>query len=134
MTTTTGVPTVTEAKPDHRTKAEPSPNKQRQTAQAKQTLEDARREILRLVCLNSIAITQAVIDDALQGKYLSAKFLFETVGLRAMDADELENPARRESLASLLLKRWQVVPHGGITEVPEVTPGVAAAAEAPVES
>jgi hypothetical protein len=98
------------------------------------TLDDARREILRLVCLNSAAITKAVIDDALQGRYLSAKFLFEAVGLLAIDADELENPERHESLASVLLKRWELAPQGDeITEVPEVTPVVATANRAPVE-
>ncbi len=98
------------------------------------TLEDARREILRLVCLSATAITQAVINDALQGKYLSAKFLFEAVGLLAMDAEDLEDPARKESLASLLLQRWDVVPQGGcVTEVSEVAPFVAAVHEAPVE-
>ena len=97
-------------------------------------LKDARRELLRLVCLNSAAITQAVIDDALQGKYLSAKFLFDAVGLVATDAEELEDPARRESLASLLLQRWGLVPQGGsITEVSEVAPFVAPVGEAPVE-
>jgi hypothetical protein len=98
------------------------------------TLEDARREILRLVCLNSVAITQAVIGDALQGKYLSAKFLFEVVGLFATDAEDLENPAGKESLVSLLLQRWDVVPQGdSITEVSEVAPFVAPVDEAPVE-
>jgi hypothetical protein len=98
------------------------------------TLEDARREILRLACLNSAAIPQAVVGDALQGKCLSAKFLFETVGPFAIDAGELENPERHESLASLLLQQWELAPQGGeITEVPEVTPGVAPAHEAPVE-
>ena len=101
-------------------------------------LEDARREILRLVCLNSAAITQVVIDDALEGKYLSAKFLFETVGLCAMNADEVENPERKESLTSLLLKRWQLAAPGAIsvevTEVPDGTTVVGTPIEAPVES
>ena len=70
----------------------------------------------------------------MQGRYLSAKFLFEAAGLLAMDADDLENPERHESLASLLLKRWELVPQGGeIPEVPEVTTVVAPAHEAPVE-
>ena len=100
------------------------------------TLEDARREMLRLVCINSAAITQAVIDDALQGKYLSAKFLFEAVGLCAMKGDDLEEATSRESLASILLPRFQmVVPEGmEVTEVVEVTPDMDAADEPPVES
>jgi hypothetical protein len=98
------------------------------------TPEDARREIVRLVCVQSLAITQAIINDALQGKYLSAKFLFEAVGLFAADAEDLENPAGRESLASLLLQRWGVVPQEGcITEVSEIAPFVAPVNEAPVE-
>jgi hypothetical protein len=36
----------------------------------------------------------------LQGKYLSAKFLFEAAGLLAIDADQLEDPEGHESLAS----------------------------------
>jgi hypothetical protein len=99
------------------------------------TLEDARREILRLACENSAAITLAVIKDALQGRYQSAKFLFETVGLARIDGDEVDDPERHESLASLLLKGWQLAPEASsITEVPEVTPGVAPANKAPVES
>jgi hypothetical protein len=88
-------------------------------------MEDARREILRLVRENSAAITQAVITDALQGKYLSAKFLFEVAGLSEKETEDLEDPARRESLGSLLLQRWEVAPQGGcITEVSEVVPFV----------
>ena len=92
--------------------------------------------MLHLVCSNSAAIMQAVIDDALQGKYLSAKFLFETVGLCAMKGDDLEEATSRESLASLLLQRFQmVVPEGmEVTEGVEVTPDMDAADEPPVES
>jgi hypothetical protein len=43
-------------------------------------------------------------------------------------------PPRHESRASLLLERCELAPQGGaITEVPEVTPAVAPAHEAPVE-
>ena len=86
---------------------------------------------------------QAVIDDALEGKYLSAKFLFETVGLCAMSGDDLENPERKESLTSLLLKRWQLAPPSAkmgaenaaeVTEVPDSTTVVGSPVEAPVES
>jgi len=127
MTTPTG--TVTDCGSDDLRKDELTPDKK-----GHGTLQNARREILRLVCLNSAAITQAVINDALQGKYLSAKFLFEAVGLLGMDAEELENPEGHESLASLLLKRWELAPEGGdITEVPEVMAVVAPAHEAPVE-
>jgi hypothetical protein len=90
--------------------------------------------MLRLVCLSSAAITEAVIQDALLGKYLSAKFLFEAVGLLERGADETEDPEGRESLASLLLKRWQLGPQGsGITEVPGVSSSVAPSSQAPVE-
>lgn len=128
------------------TNLKPSPKKKRRAAPAKRagenrglpkkpaTLEDARREMQRLVCLNSAAMTQAVIDDALQGKYLSARFLFEAVGLCAVKGDEVEDTTERESLASLLLKRWQLATGGEVTEVAEVTPDMASAAEAPVES
>jgi len=101
-------------------------------------LDDARQEMLRLVLGSCAAITQAVIDDALQGKYLSAKFLFEAVGLSALkddELDELEDATQRESLASFLLKRWEIpAQQGRVTEVSETTPGVARLSEAPVES
>ena len=100
------------------------------------TLDEARREMLRLVCINSAAITQVLIDDALQGKYLSAKFLFETVGLCDRKGDDLEDATSRESLASMLLQRFQmVVPEGmEVTEVVEVTPDMDAEDEPTVES
>ena len=102
------------------------------------TLDDARREMLRLVCRNSAAMTRAIIDDALQGKYLSARFLFEAVGLCAVKGEEVEDIADRETLASLLLHKWQVAPQATperaeVTEVPEVTVGMALETQAPVE-
>jgi hypothetical protein len=142
MTTTT-VPTAAPGKTD----AKPSPKKKRRAAPAKSaiakntiakrptTLEDARREMLRLVYLHSAAMTQAVIDDALQGKYLSARFLLEAAGLCTVKGEELEDIEERESLASLLLKRWQLATRSGeVTEVPEVTTDLASATEAPVKS
>jgi hypothetical protein len=58
----------------------------------------------------------------------------QAVGLLAMDAEDLEDPPRSESLTSLLLQRWGVVPQErGITEVSEVAPFVAPVDEAPVE-
>jgi len=103
------------------------------------TLEDARREMLRLVCRSSAAMTKAIIDDALQGKYMSARFLFEAVGLCAMKGEEVEDIAERETLASLLLHKWQFAPKGSnesgeVTEVPEVTAGIAPERQPPVES
>ncbi len=103
------------------------------------TLDDARREMLRLVCRNSAAMTRAIIDEALQGKYLSARFLFEAVGLCAVKGEEVEDIADRETLASLLLHKWQVAPQSApegaeVTEVPQVTVGMAPETQAPVES
>jgi hypothetical protein len=103
------------------------------------TLDDARREMLRLVCRDSAAMTKAIIDDALQGKYLSARFLFEAVGLCAVKGEEVEDIADRETLAGLLLHKWQVAPQATaegaeVTEVPQVTVGMAMETQAPVES
>ena len=99
------------------------------------TLEEARREILRLVCSHSVAMTQAVIREALDGKYLCVRFLFEAVGLCAVKGEETEDVAERESLAGLLLKQWQLPAEGGqVTEVSEDTADMASAAQAPVKS
>lgn len=99
------------------------------------TLEDARREMQRVVCQNVGAITQAVVNDALQGKYLSARFLFKTAGLCDAKESEPEGFAERESLARLLLQRWQLTAsNAGVTEVPEVTAAMAPGVKAAVES
>lgn len=99
------------------------------------TLEDARREMLHAVCANAGAITQAIVEDALQGKYLSARFLFKAVGLCDVKGGEPEELAERESLARLLLERWQLTaPTAGVTEVPDVTAEVVVPARAAVES
>ena len=116
------------------------------------TLEGARREMLRLVCVNSAAITQAMIGDALQGKYLSAKFLFDAAGLCAGKGEDLDDATQRETLASFLLTHWQEPAQEGqategqiqngqapeaqaaqVTEVAEVTPDLAGQSKAPVE-
>lgn len=99
------------------------------------TSEEARREMFRLICANSTGIVEAVIKDAREGRYLSAKFLFDLVGLSAINAEDVEDPAERESLASLLLKRWRIAPQGeDVTEVSEVTSEVDQVSKAPVES
>jgi len=119
----------TPATPEIRSSIVPVPTPQ----EGPVTREDARREVLRLICMNSKLIAQAVINDALQGKYLSAKFLFEAVGLFESEPEETEDPARRDSLASLLLKRWEVVPQTRTTEVSEVTAFVPPVVEGTVE-
>ncbi len=107
------------------------------------SLEEARQDLLRQVCSQSRAITRAVVKEALAGKYLCARFLFEAVGLCAIKGDELEEVAERESLASLLMKQWQLptqrVDAGDaavdqVTEVSETARGLALAEEAPVKS
>lgn len=99
-------------------------------------IEDARRDLLQLVCLNSEAITQARIDDALQGKYLSAKFWFEAVGLCATKGDEVEDGVQQESLGSRLVQRFGLaIPKDAeVREVAKVTLDTGAATGAPVES
>jgi len=147
MTTTAAEPGKTEPKANKK----PSPRKKRVSAGARVaktdaaankhpvTLEGARREMLRLVCASTPAITQAMIDGARQGKYLSAKFLFDVAGLNAK-GEELDDVTQRETLASFLLTRWQVaaengqVEDGKVTEVAEVTPDLAGEPKAPVES
>ncbi len=116
-----------------------SPKKKRRAplpaAKKPATLEEARREILRLVCSHSVAMTQAVLREALDGKYLCTRFLFEAVGLCAVKGEETEDVAERESLAGLLLKQWQLPAEGGqVTEVLENVPDLASAAQAPVKS
>ncbi len=127
MTTTTTAAKKTAPKKKRRT---PLP-----TAKKPATLEEARREILRLVCLDSVAMTRAVIREALDGKYLCARFLFETVGLCAVKGEETEDVAERESLAGLLLKQWQLPAGvGQVTEVLENGADLASATQAPVKS
>ena len=88
-------------------------------------------------------ITRALVNEALQGKYLCAKFLFEAVGLCAIKGDEVEEVAEQELLAGLLLKQWQLPAQpaaGGetagdqVTEVSPPVPGLAPSEQAPVES
>ena len=107
------------------------------------SLEEARQELLRLVCAQSMPITRALVKEALEGKYLCAKFLFEAVGLCAMKGEELEEVAERESLAGLLLKQWQLpgqvrvesLTAVEVTEVLQSDAGVLLSAEeAPVKS
>jgi hypothetical protein len=116
-----------------------SPKKKRRTpltaAKKPASLEEAQREILRLVCAHSVAITKAVIREALDGKYVCARFLFEAVGLCAVKGEETEDVAERESLAGLLLKQWQLPAEGSqVTEVSEGIPDLASTAPAPVKS
>jgi hypothetical protein len=151
LMTTTELPGTVQRTPGQQPAAKPSPKRKRRPAAKKggrraglakrapakrpANLEDARREMLRLVCLNSVAITQAVIDDALAGKYLSARFLFELAGLCTAPGEESEDATKRESLASLLLQRFQLAtPEGAEVTEAKVTPDMDAAAEAPVES
>lgn len=150
--------TKTEGKPAAAKAVERTSCAEPEAAKRAVTFAEARREMLRLICENSAAITQAVIKDALEGKYLPAKFLFEAVGLCEVKGDEVEDSGARETLASLLLQRWQVAaPKSAepepakstelgpeaklasevtaeVTEVAEVTPDTGVAPEAPVES
>jgi len=102
------------------------------------TLEEARQDLVRKVCSRSGEITDKLVDEALLGKHLCAKFLFEAVGLCAMKDDEEEEVVERESLAGLLLKQWrlptQATASCEVTEVSEAAPAVSEAEEAPVKS
>ena len=106
------------------------------------SLEEARQELLRQVCAQSRAITKALVDEALTGKHLCAKFLFEAVGLCAMKGDEIEETSERESLAGLLMKQWQLPAQPAtssetvgdqVTEVSGLALDVAPTEEAPVK-
>jgi len=106
------------------------------------SIEEARQELLREVCAQSRAITQAVVKEALEGKYLCARFLFEAVGLCAIKGDEVEEASERESLAELLMKQWQLPAQpasgletvsGEVTEVSELAMGLAPAEDVPVK-
>ena len=102
------------------------------------TLEEARLELLRVVCSESREITEKLVVRAREGNHLCAKFLFEAVGLCDIKADEMEEGGDRESFARLLLKQWQLPAQPGatreVTEVPEQAPAVLAVEEAPVKS
>jgi len=128
MTTTTAATTV---------KTTAKKKRRRSPAAAKRpvNLEQARQEILRLVCANSVAITQALIDEALEGKSPCAKFLFEAAGLCTLESEEAEDEVERESLTGLLLKQWQRPSESGqVTEVPADAAKLALAEQAPVKS
>jgi hypothetical protein len=107
------------------------------------SLEEARQELVQKVCGYSGAITDVLIQEALEGKQLCAKFLFEAVGLCEIRGDELEEAGERESLAGMLLKQWQLpaqpaVPAdtdgNPVTEVSQPVPDLAPVEQAPVES
>jgi hypothetical protein len=74
------------------------------------TLQEAKERIRNLVKTNSTDIASAVIDEARKGKYLPAKFLFETAGLCEAKPDTEEAPEKKESLEQLLLEQWQLKP------------------------
>ena len=107
------------------------------------SLDEARQELLRQVCAQSRAITKALVDEALAGKHLCAKFLFEAVGLCAIKGDEIEETSERESLAGLLMKQWQLPAQPAtssetvgeqVTEVSGLALDMAPMEEAPVKS
>jgi len=107
------------------------------------SLDGARQELLRKVCGYSDAIADVLILEALEGKQLCAKFLFEAVGLCETTGDELEEAGERESLAALLLKQWKLpaqmaaetdAASDQVTEVSQPVPDLAHAEQAPVES
>ncbi len=70
-------------------------------------LEEARKQFQQMVGANVANITEAVIEEALKGKYQPAKFLFETAGLTSEMPDE-ETPAEEESLTKILLNHWRI--------------------------
>ena len=71
-------------------------------------LEDARRQLEQIVGANVAEITEAVIEEALKGKYQPAKFLFETVGLTNGLPEEQSAQEEEESLAKILLHQWKI--------------------------
>ena len=151
VTKTSSKPSPSASRAKKRKPARRAAAKARLAAKRPVTLEGARQEMQRLICVNSAAITQALIDLALQGNQLPAKFLFEVAGLSETKGDEMEDAAQRETLASYLLTRWQVetgdgtkpaldgqsqngsAPDGQVTEVVEVTTDSAGLAQPPVE-
>ena len=93
------------------------------------TLQEAKERIRNLVQTNSEVIAEAVMDEACKGKYLPAKFLFETAGLCEAKPDAEEAPEKKESLEHLLLEQWQLKPAPPDDEVGD---GSDAAEEEPV--
>jgi len=144
--------TAAKASPKPRKKAEktasksaakPSVASKRLPKMKSVSLEQARQELLRKVCGYSGAITEALILEALEGKQLCAKFLFEAVGLCETTADESDEAGERESLAGLLLKQWKLPAQTAsetdavtdqVTEVSQLIPDLVPAEQAPVES
>ncbi len=107
------------------------------------SLEEARQELLREVCAQSKKITAKLVEEALAGRHLCAKFLFEAVGLCEIRGDEFEEAGERESLAALIMKQWQLPSQPAaesetagdqVTEVLEAVPDSASSEQAPVES
>jgi len=73
-------------------------------------LEEARKQFQQMVGANVADITEAVIEEALKGKYQPAKFLFETAGLTSELPDEEKPQDEEESLAKVLLHHWKIGP------------------------
>jgi hypothetical protein len=71
-------------------------------------LEEARKQFQQLVGANVEEITEAVIEEALKGKYQPAKFLFETAGLTSEMPDEETPQEEEESLTKILLHHWKI--------------------------
>ena len=130
-------------KPASKKAAKPSGKRKSLPKGKSVSLEEARQDLLRKVCGYSGAITDVLIHEALEGKQLYAKFLFEAVGLCETTGDEAEETGERESLAALLLKQWQLPAQpiaesetvgDPVTEVSQPIPDLAPAEQAPVES
>jgi hypothetical protein len=80
-------------------------------AKPPKTLQEAKKQIQELVQSSSVDIAEAVIDEACKGKYLPAKFLFETAGLCEAKPDTVEPVEKHEdSLAQILLEQWHLKP------------------------
>jgi hypothetical protein len=107
-------------------------NKTSKTTKPPKTLQEAKEQIRELVQTSSVDIASAVIDEACKGKYLPAKFLFETAGLCEAKPDTVEPVEKHEdSLAQILLEQWHLKPAPPDSD-DEVTEGSGKAAEDPV--
>jgi hypothetical protein len=84
--------------------------------------EEAVRQAVETVIQAAPAIARAVTEQAKQGNYLPAKFLFDFVGITGMPAA----PSEDQSLATLLLSRLGLLPENNATRLPQPSASPAA--------
>jgi hypothetical protein len=101
---------TTKSKTTRKTKTRATKNNQ---ALKPVVLQEVRQQLGNMVAANAPAITEAVIEEALKGKYLPAKFLFDAVGLSVELPPGEEKPEEEDSLAKILMRQWRIGEESG---------------------